>query len=137
MNNVKVNSITYTTYEDGSVWLEYKTNRGISYEIDYELCEGEEDIAQNMLNNNPDLQLRVLDKPTLSVCSDYLAELIEDCLHSENEMWFVEFEDLPDNIDLDDIEDEVCRLGLDGYVETYTNDCAITLYGGIITKFIF
>ena len=133
----RVNSIMNTTFEDGSVWVEYRTKKGLSYELDYNYCEGDEAKAQSDLMADANLQLKILDKPTLSVCSDYLGSLIESCRQSENEMWFEEFEDVPPYIDIEDIEDEVTKLGLEGYVETYSDDCAIVIYGGIITKFIF
>ena len=83
-------------------------------------------------------------KPILEeTCSPYLASIIQDCLQSENEMWFVEdddeeFEELnQDENFLPNLELEVKKLGLEYYIRFEEDDCHITVYGGVITKFLF
>lgn len=125
-NLLTIEEITPTTYEDGTSWVVYS----IGEKIGYEIIEGEElPDYKKMLNEK---------KPTLEVCSPYLAEIIENCHRSENEMWFVEYDDEDlEKIDLEKLEDEVYELGIEKYFEFDNTDAAITVFGGIITKFMF
>ena len=66
----------------------------------------------------------------------YLAEIIEECRESENEMWFVEEDEITEEEAMK-ISDEVERLGIEDYVRFYEDGCAITIYGGVITRFLF
>lgn len=116
---MKILGITQTTYDDNSVWITYETNGKVGYEL-------------------------VETKPNLKeACSPYLASIIMDCLQSENEMWFVEDDDeefnelCEDENFLPDLYAEVQRLGLDDYIRFGEDGCHITVYGGIITRFLF
>ena len=116
---MKILGISETTYDDNSYWITYEINGNVGYEI-------------------------VHQKPILDeACSPYLASIIKDCLQSENEMWFVEdddeeFEELnQDENFLPNLELEVKKLGLEDYIRFEEDDCHITVYGGVITKFLF
>lgn len=116
---MKIFDVTRTSYEDNSYWVHYEIDGKIGYEI-------------------------IETKPILEeACSPYLASIIKDCLQSENEMWFVEFDDEEfDELNQDEnflpnLELEVKKLGLDDYIKFGEDECHITVYGGVITKFLF
>ena len=59
---------------------------------------------------------------------------------SENGTWFIEEDEMTIE-ELDEFWDEICELGLDGYIEvdeTATDgEPLVTIYGATITKFIY
>ena len=61
-------------------------------------------------------------------------------------MWFVEWEDLEEILSNDEgdiksflaiLKDEVEKLELSDYIKFEEDGVAITVYGGVITKFLF
>lgn len=116
---MKINSLMKTTFDDDSYWIGYEINGKIGYEL---------------VNSKPILE---------EACSPYLASVITECLQSENEMWFVEYDDEEfnelnqDELFLPKLKLEVRDLGLDDYIRFDEDECHITVYGGIITKFLF
>lgn len=130
-----IHSIIDTTYYDGSLWVEYLVGEHFGYEITYNDYKDNDPAALNEWSME-----RLINKPHVSVCSDYLARLIENTRQSDNEMWFVEYEDVnPNEADqlVEDLEKEVEKLGLQGYVTFHEDGCLITVFGGVITKFLF
>lgn len=131
----KIFRIMETSYEDGTSWVEYICNGKYGYEII-------EDIKEIKSFN----EIQICNKPNLNICSNYLAEIIEECRQSENEMWFVEWEDLEEILSNDEgdiksflaiLKDEVEKLELSDYIKFEEDGVAITVYGGVITKFLF
>lgn len=140
-NNTKVNidRIMSTAYGDGSSWIEYSTPLGKGYEITTEYEDGEEDRVQID-------HYKLMNKKLIHQCSNLLGGIIEQCRQSDNDMWFVELEDLQEEISidngiqenfLDEFNIEIEKLGLKDYVKIHEDDCAITVYGGVITQFLF
>ena len=130
----KIFRVMETTYEDGTSWVEYICNGKYGYEII-------EDIKEIKRFN----EIQISNKPNLNICSNYLAEIIEECRQSENEMWFVEWKDLEEILSsdesyiksfLDVLKDEVVKLELSDYIKFEEDGGAITVYGGVITKFL-
>lgn len=145
---IKVDRIMETTYEDGTNWVEYRTPQGnFGYEITEDYEEGDEEELEREINDDEITYNGMLDKKHISQCSDYLAEIIEECRQSDNEMWYVDFEDLKEDLEIDDeeiikkylleLQEEIDKLNLNGYVNTYDSGFAIVVYGGVITKFLF
>lgn len=86
----------------------------------------------------------LINKPHISECCPYLQTLIKETLSTDNGMVFVEDDDedylnyIKDNPDgLDDLSVEVDKFDLDLCLRFDEDDCPITVYGGIITKFLF
>lgn len=132
---IELNEITETTFENGTSWIEYEWKGKTGYILTEEYHEGDEEKAQAWLIEN---LVETAGKPFLEVCSEDMAELIEDCRQSENEMWFIEYEDLEEKgFDLEALENEAEKLGLSFYFEFDNGDCAITVFGGVITRFLF
>lgn len=136
---VTVERIMSTSYDDGTSWSEYSTPIGLGYEITTEYEEGEE----CKVKIDPE---KLTNKKSIYQCSNYLGKIIEQCRQSDNDMWFVEWEDLQEEISLDkevqedfldELNTEIEKLGLKDYVKTYEDDCAVTVYGGVITEFLF
>lgn len=136
MRKININRMIETSYEDGSCWIEYIIEKNkIGYIHYYTENEDMKDLLEHYYNTNEKLNEMLTDKPSISVCSNYLRELIEECMESENEMWFVEEEDI-DNESLEKVKQEVDNLKLSEYI-TFNEDAAITIYGEVITKFLF
>lgn len=145
MTKIKVENCIETTYEDGSYWIVYMVGDKEGYEI-YEPQNKEEQDLEYLTStaNLPENISQYTNKPSINVCSNMLKELILDCLHSDNEMWycdqdlledFYEIEDIPSL--LDELEEEVKNLGLSNHVIFNQDDTPIIVYGGVITKFLF
>lgn len=145
-HKIEVKQIMDTSYEDGSCWIEYLLDEmfygyihsdDISDDLE-ELEEGMEEEVQGWIDCEKINPANLFMKRTIDSILPELAKLIEECRQSDNDMWFVEYEDVEEqNLDVEKIEKEVERLGLEGYVTFDENDCAITVYGGVITQFLF
>lgn len=101
---------------------------------------------KNLLNNDSELFNKFISKPYIEICGYELSDLIEECRQSENEMWYVEMEDLKDNCSSADeieeyileIKNRVNKLNLNDYIIFDEDDeTVITVYGGVITQFLF
>lgn len=146
MKKITVDKITQTTYEDGSNWIEYQVDNQYGYELDYVAEEGMEEVTEKAYNTNEKLNSKAVNKPSINECSNFLKEIIEECKQSENEMWFVEFEDLKEIYDieeknqekfLEEIMEEVKKFDLQESITFYEDNAAVTVYGDSITKFLF
>ena len=74
----------------------------------------------------------------LESLSPYLQKIIMECMSSDNEMWFVEYDDKEINeliisnpYMLSELEYEVWNFGLDDVIRFGEDDCYITVYGGV------
>lgn len=141
--NIEIKNVIPTTYEDGTCWIEYEYNGMLGYEISSEIDEKSslQDIVNILDTKN------LTDKIRISVCSDYLKELIENCRQSDNEMWFVTKEDLDEIYGNDnDVKEkmllnlalEIKNLKLEESIEIKEDDeDVIVVYGGVITDVLF
>lgn len=150
MLKLEINSIDETTFEDGSYWLSYTvyTENGrecgyFGYEtvlnVDDEknlrdcfktLIETDSEISRLMIE-------KLSNKPYVNnVCSNELCEIVRECHGSDNEMYYVEYDDMDEETVLK-IRDEVEKLGIEDHFSFGDNDCWITVYGGVITDFLF
>lgn len=146
MKKIIVSNIMETSYDDNSNWIEYIIGDRYGYELDYVAKEGMEEITEKAYNTNEKLNHLAIDKPLIDVCSKFLKEIIEECRQSENEMWFIEDGDLQEHYNIEEEEqekfiekiiDEAEKLGVGEYITCYEDGALITVYGGIITKFLF
>lgn len=132
MCKVNIKRVMPTSYEDGTWWIEYVVNDRLGYEISD--CNSASHLKEDSLVN----------KPVIDICSDFLKNIIEECRESENEMWFVEQTDLNDFVHFDEqeqflkeLQEEVQSLGLEEYITFFEDDAVVTVYGGVITRFLF
>ena len=142
MKNIEIFRIMDTTYEDNTSWIEYRVNDKFGYEIiDGEEQEHNKEQIEKVFNGIEPINDMLANKKSINKCSDFLRTIIEECRQSDNEMWFVEYEDLEDIEDKEKfllgIEDEVMMLGLQDYIRFHEDEAAITVYGGVITQFLF
>lgn len=149
MKDLKINvlNITETSYEDGTCWAEYYFKNKLGYFISSEIDEDTsiEDM-NNKINGDIEIYNKLITKKNIKECGEYLASIIEECRQSENEMWFVEYEDLNKFIGynkekqaefLEELEKEVSELKIEEYIIFHEGRIVITVYGGVITKFLF
>ena len=131
LQTFKITRIQKTGYDNGTNWLEYRTNKG---HYGYELITQDQEVVD------------IIGKPNLSQCSKITQELIENCLESENEMWFVEQDEMDEYIEtyekpqyelIEEIESDINQFELSDYIKFNEDGCLVTVYGGIITKFEF
>lgn len=142
---IKVVDITETTYEDGTQWIIYEVGGKYGYEIGRDLDKSDIKPLEEIYNDNKKLKDDFINKKNISDCDIYLVRLIEECRQSDNEMWFLEYEDINEFFkgcqsiknQINIIQQEVDRLGLNNYIRFFEDDCLITVYGDIITKFLF
>lgn len=128
---ITIDRIMETTYEDETSWVEYTVNDRYAYEI----IEGtdEDEVMTKFLNLEP---TKLENKIKLKECSELMQDIVEECRGSENEMWFVDEDEISEK-EVEELEKEITALGLEGYITTWEDGCAITVYGGALTKFIF
>ncbi|HBJ1651322.1 hypothetical protein FDA33_10060 [Clostridium botulinum] len=129
MPKVIITNISKTTYDNETYWIEYKVNDKFGYEISSEDREFK-------FND------KFINKKDLSICSSYLKSIINKCLESDNEMFFEEYEDFNkiisgDNTFLDKLKKEIAALGIQDVIIFDEDGCAITVYGEVITRFLF
>ena len=78
--------------------------------------------------------------PKLSKCSNLLQKLFETVLESDSGMFFYEYEDWEDDgrteEELNILEKEIKKYGLQEVIEIKENNCIITCYSDLITRFI-
>lgn len=142
---IKVVDITETTYEDDTQWIIYEVGGKYGYEIGRDLDKSDIKPLEEIYNDNKKLKDDFINKKNISDCDIYLVRLIEECRQSDNEMWFLEYEDINEFFkgcqsiknQINIIQQEVDRLGLNNYIRFFEDDCLITVYGDIITKFLF
>lgn len=137
MTNTKNAIITYiseTTYEDNTFWVNYE----IGDRLGYEIVDGDKVKSYKVGG-----EIIVKDKVDINVCSETLQTLIDNCGSSDNEMLFVEFDEIEED-EVFKIQDEVIELDnkyenlkLSECITFGEDGCAITVYGGVSTKFIF
>jgi hypothetical protein len=147
MGNIKVQRIMETTFEDGTVWVEYRIldKDKVGYMISNKITTQDSvESVEKKLNELVSDQLS--DKPLHDDYEEPIKSLILECLQSENEMWFVEFEDLEEDFDvpenlhddyLDRLDEDIEKVGLSDYIKIKEDGCAITVYGGVITMCLF
>lgn len=144
---IEIDNVIETTFDDGSNWIEYNFDGKLGYELTEEYQEGDEEKIQNLIDNGEFDTKKLTEKMDITSCSKYLAEIIEKCRRSENEMYFVEFDELEEDLDtkeediidnfLFELQEEVEKLKIDEYITFKDEDCAIIVWGGAITKFLF
>lgn len=142
---IMIDSITETTYEDGTCWIQYSEE--ISNKVGYIITDNvtkntSQKLIEDLINTDETLLNRCLGKPYYKdVCSEYLAMLIEECLQSQDEMWYVDYEDMEElevtQEMLEDLKRETGRLGIRDHISIDDSEYAVCLYGGVITKFLF
>lgn len=138
--------INLNDYDYGDFgWIEYIIENSNKYGYIKILGDVDEDIAYKALNAT-DMYKRLVKKMDISCTSNYLRDLIESCKDSDCDMWFVDsLEDIPGKNNSDklelicELENEVKKLGLQEYIDITLeeNETLVTVYGGIITKFLF
>lgn len=78
--------------------------------------------------------------PKLSRCSNLLQKLFETVLESDSGMFFYEYEDWENDghteEDLNILEKEIKKYELQEVIEIKENNCIITCYSDLITRFI-
>ena len=135
MGNKKITilNIEETQYEDNTYWVEYLIGTGDISAL--EIIEGEEDEIQEKLFGLG--QERLTNKIKLEECSEKMQEIITRCLMSDNDTWFVEEDDITKK-ELEELEEEICELGLNDCMLIYEEEITpITIYGETVTRFLY
>lgn len=131
-----IERIMDTTFEDGSCWIEYRIGEKLGYELTTDLQEGDEEMLQSWIDDKKFNASPMIEKKDITECSDYLAEIIERARMSENEVWCVDEGTLPEEF-VEEIEEETIRLGIHDYFLFHEEECDIYVLGGAITQFLF
>ncbi|WP_315074443.1 hypothetical protein [uncultured Clostridium sp.] len=141
---IKINEIYNTTYRNGTSWLSYNCMGKTGYEIINERNQSEKQRLQELCNRSGYLNKKLTNKNIIDVCSSYLQYIINKCLESEEEMYFVEAESLNGLIPedeqasfLDTLIEEVVNLKIKDFIKFDEDGFAITVYGGVLTQFLF
>ncbi|MBQ3422507.1 MAG: hypothetical protein IJH34_12805 [Romboutsia sp.] len=130
MKDLRIKYVMETSYEDSTYWVGYSINNLHSIAL------VEADNNLEAINETVAIYDTVADKKSLEVCSDLLRGLILECSASDNDMLYVDEDEITDK-EVKQLQEEISNLGLGGYVEFYNNDTSVTFYGGIITEFSF
>lgn len=131
-----INNITETTYKNGTSFLSYKVDNRMGYDITADYVPEEEHLAEFDCNTDENIIKKYSQKPHISICSEYLQKIIINCLESENDMFFVEYQDISKK-QLLELEEEVDKLGLSECILFNVDGCAATVYGNTVTKFLY
>lgn len=140
MSRITEYSIFDSTYDEYTAWFKYTDGKQTGYEMVNKTVQAE--VIPALLEATD-----TFDKININDCSKWLQALIISSKESENEMYFLEHEDQCNyfnttstkeiNIILDKLRDEVIKLELENYIRFDEDDCVVTVYGGITTKFMF
>ena len=144
---INILDILDTTYEDNTQWVEYCINGKYGYEIESNISGSDMILIEKKYNDIRNKK-NLIEKKNIDECSMYLHRLIEECRQSENEMLYIEYEDIESFFDMcksiEDIENailglkkEIHNLKIYDYIVFDENDCLITVYGDVITRFLF
>lgn len=133
---IKVTGIFETSYEDGSYWIEYLVGNRQAYEITNKLKDGDEEKLQKLIDGKAFDTSVLVNKKDVNECCDILRDVVYDCKHSENDMWFLDEGELEQE-QIDELMKAVDDMELHEYIEVDTDTGEVTVYGGAITKFIF
>ena len=129
MKDLRIKYVIETSYEDSTWWVGYSI--GAIHSI--ALIQAENKLEA--INETIAIYDTLSDKKDLEECSDLLKELILECNASDNDMLYVENDDISKE-KIDQLQKEVSNLGLENYVDFYTEDeTPIIIYGGIATEF--
>ena len=140
-NVIKNINIIESTYKNDN-WIEYEIGNFKGYELDEVDLGMEREIEKKY--NGDEMKKKLLNKISIDKCSEFLRYLVIECSRCENDMLFVEHDELIDMgidgdiIDSDlvnELEEEIARLDIDGYIEYDYH--TIIVHGGIITEFLF
>ncbi|UYZ38999.1 hypothetical protein OD350_29365 (plasmid) [Clostridium beijerinckii] len=138
---IKIRKINQTSYKNETSWLSYEVEGKTGYEIVNEHHLGKEKRIEFLCNKNEKLYNKYADKNDISICSSYLQYIINMCLQSENEIFFVEYEDL-EALEYNDtillgVKQEVVDLNIQDVITFDEDECAITVGGQVLTRFLF
>ena len=134
---IKVHLINKTSYENETNWITYSIGDVYAYEISEAFEEGDEKILQDMIDKKiVNFYEKFINKKTIKEVHPTLADMIINCLQSDNDMWFVEYGEISEK-EIELVKKEVERFKLQEYVTFDEDDCAVTVYGGVITEFLF
>lgn len=152
MKRIIIDSVIESSYGDETCWIQYcmesvDSNNVVKNKIGYWLTDNVTEktnlqILEELINTDSNLLDRCLEKPFINdTCSKFLSDLINDCLESEEDMLYVDYEDMG-LLDitqkmLDSLKVEVEKLGIWKYINIDDGEYAVCVYGGIITKFLF
>lgn len=138
MTKIKIENIMETTFGNGTSWIVYSINNGknYGYAITEVFKKGDEEIVQQAIDVEKVNPKPMIEKPLIEDVNQVLRDLIQNVLNSDNEMWFVEYDEITKE-EIETVQEEVERFKLQEYVTFDEDDCAITIYGGIITEFLF
>lgn len=111
------------------------------------ILENARQYYENLFNTDEEVNKKISSKHHLSICSENLGDLIEECRQSENEMWYLSEDDLKEEFGnneeaqknyVEKIMEEVNNLEVKKYFEFYLgSEDVVVIYGGIITQFLF
>lgn len=142
-NLIKVQRVMETTFENDTFWIEYQYNGAISYEISSSVDENTDiKILEEAINSNPKLIEKYTNKPHIdSVTNPILKNVIIECLQSDNEMWYVDYDEMEEESiteeDLVNLKADVFNLKLKEDISVDDGEYAICVYGGVITELFF
>lgn len=128
---LEVQEVYGTELEECSSWYYFKALQNGKIIESYTILEEElpEEEAEAMLK----AYVEASEFVDIKSMSPDLRELVENCHHSDNEMWFVDEDEAEYYTEelRKDLEAEVERLGLENHVTFDTEDSLITVWGGI------
>lgn len=130
-DDIKLLGKMKTELKENSIWICYSYNKKISNIIVDSNC-----------SENKIFELIKAKKEELINFNDlspYLKLIVSECMQSDNEMWFVEFDDeyyinmneATNGLFEEKLKKEVEKLNLQDYITFDENDCFITVYGGV------
>ena len=129
MKDLRIKYVMETSYEDSTWWVGYSIGDIHSIAII------EAPTKLEAINETLSIYDTLADKRDLKECSDLLQDLILECNSSDNDMLYVESDDITKE-QVDQLQNEVLKLGLENYVDFYTEDeTPVIIYGGIATEF--
>lgn len=141
---IKVTKFVDFTHGSKTRLIEYKYNDKIGYEFINNPYITLSNIELGLYEHEGEDIDRLVMKKSFDLCSWYLKEIITKCIKSDCKMLFITYDDELFNCLCDEYANfklnlikEVDKLGIGKYIKFDKDDCAITIYGGVITQFLF
>lgn len=130
-DNIKLLGKMKTDLKENSIWICYSYKKKISNIIVNSNCSENEILEL--------IKVKTEDLINFNDLSPYLKLIVSECIQSDNEMWFVEFDDeyyinmneATNGLFEEELKKEVKKLNLQDYITFNENDCFIRVYGGV------
>lgn len=141
---ISITNISQTSYDDNTSWVTYVTKKGYKGVI---LCSSDYNKEQisDTLNILTDYKEYLINKPHIKETGDFLQKIFSELLSSENDILFLQENYISDSdnkiedifFKLISLDKDIKKFNLEKCFSFFEDGDIITVYGGLLSKFLF